>query len=147
MRQRALQTRVDLDIVQLAKQAAAREGEDVSNWLRRLVTRELRPSPALIEAWVGAPKSALPYDGLNPERKAQFYLAPAGVNLSGDRDFVIYDALLRRLTGTEHSKNRRYWELAERQWIFLRSSPTPWVSMGQMQHLDGNVMLTLRRVL
>ena len=145
MRLKALQTRVDSGIERLAKEAAAREGEDVSNWLRRLVMRELRPT-ALIEAWT-LPTKDPQEDGLNPDRKAEFFLAPFRESPSGDRDFIIYLTPTARLTEGERRDNGPFWDHVERRWIFLRSSPTPWKSMGQMQYLDRRIVLTLRRVM
>jgi hypothetical protein len=147
-RQTALQTRVDADVARLAREAAAREGEDVSNWLRRLVTRELRPS-VMIEAWT-RPIGDRRDDGLNPERKAEFFLVPTSregnLIATNDRDFVIYETPSRRLSEAEHRKNGPFWLELERRWVFLRGSPTPWASAGHTQYLDGRYVVTLRRL-
>jgi hypothetical protein len=141
----ALQTRVDADIAKLAKAAAAREGEDVSNWLRRLVTRDLRPY-VLIEGWTTQTRARRDV-GLDPAPKAEFLLAPLRESTNGlDRDFVIYKTSREPLSRQEH-RSSSFWELAESRWFFLRSSPTPWESRGQMAYLDGRVVLTLRRVM
>jgi hypothetical protein len=136
---------VDETIEELAKEAAGREGEDVSSWLRRLVVRELRPSP-LIEAWMDRVKASHD-EGVASDHKAEFYLAPLPPSLNGPRDFIIYETPTLRLSASSHRTRCEYWSQLERHWIFLRSSPTPWTSVGQMQYLDGRIVLTLRRVL
>ena len=143
-RQTALQTRVDAKLARLAKEAAAREGEDVSNWLRRLVTRELRPA-GLIAAWTDAKKDRR-NDGLTPNHEPEFFLAPLRGSAIGDRDFVIYSAPDERLTPAKHDMSGPYWLEVERRWVILRGSPTPWLPMGHMQQLDGRIVLTLRRL-
>jgi hypothetical protein len=143
-RQTALQTRVDANLARLAKEAAAREGEDVSNWLRRLVTRELRPS-GMIAAWTD-PRKDRRNDGLIPDHKPEFYLAPLRGSAIGDRDFVIYTAPDKRLTAQEHDNARPFWLQIEQRWVILRGSPTPWLPMGHMQDIEGRIVLTLRRL-
>jgi hypothetical protein len=145
MRLRALQTRVDPTLEKLAKQAAAREGEDVSNWLRRLVTRELRPH-VLVEAWTlgkGEARDA----GLDPDRAPEFFLHPFRESTNGlDRDFIVYAKPDERLSPARVASTGDYWEQVQRRRIILRGSPTPWQVTGQMAYVDGRVVLTLRRV-
>lgn len=150
-RTKAVQTRLPLDLARDVASVAAAEGLDTSNWIRRLITMELRPR-ALVEAWMKA-KGSFPSDlGLKipPEEEPDFYLLPArtvAVTDGLDREFVIYAERDRPLTPRARHEQAARWRAldAGTQHVVLRGSASPWRSLGQLESFGRNY-LTLRPI-
>lgn len=150
-RTKPVQTRLPNDLAREVASIAAAEGLDTSNWIRRLITMELRPR-ALVHAWMKSKGSFPPDLGLKvpPEQKPDFYLLPTrtvAVTDGLDREFIIYAEPDRPLTPRARHEQAATWRAldAGTHHVVIRGSASPWRSLGQLESFGRNY-LTLRPV-
>jgi hypothetical protein len=150
-RTKPVQTRLPHDLARDLASVAAAEGLDTSNWIRRLITMELRPR-ALVDAWMRSKGSFPPELGLrmSSEEKPDFYLLPArtvAVTDGLDREFIIYVERDRPLTAHALRQDAARWRALDTgtNYVVLRGSASPWKSLGQLESFGRNY-LTLRPV-
>lgn len=144
---KAVQTRLPADLARDVANRAEAEGLDTSNWIRRLITLELRPR-AYIDGWM-RPKGSFPPDlgmKIPIEEPAEFHLLPTKVTAITDglqREFVIYEDEDRPLRGSDAPKFAKL--DAGTHHVILRGSGRPWRSLGQFAS-HGRSYITLQLV-
>ncbi len=157
-RPRALQVRVEDALHDQVEAAAKAAGVPVSEWLRRIVVRELSPTPAsrdghLIPAWTDNLSRygddfiyGRRRQGLTSNQAPQFLLEPLPtVHHDGGREFVVHNTAGSRL-GLRSARMDETWQEIQLGIVrvFLRGSAVPWSCTHLYELLNGHFMITLR---